>query len=125
MEINVLSAKVIGSAIEVHKHLGPGLLESVYQKCLEYELCDAGLTVQREVLLPVRYKHLSFSDAYRIDLIIENRLIIELKSVESILPVHGAQLLSYLKLSGFELGLLINFNVPQLSKGIKRIINKL
>lgn len=125
MEINDLSAKVIGLSIEVHKQLGPGLLESVYRKCLEFELISAGLMVQSEVCLPIKYKHLLFTDAYRVDLIIENRLVVELKSVEQVLPVHRSQLLSYIKLGNFELGLLINFNVPQLSKGVRRIINNL
>ena len=122
-DINELSGKVIGAAIEVHKVLGPGLLESVYQKCLSYELNNLGLDVQTEVVLPIRYKGLSFSDAYRMDMLIENCLIIELKAVEKIQPVHGAQLLSYLKLSEINLGLIINFNVARLVQGIKRIIN--
>ena len=125
MKINDLSGKIIGSAIEVHRDLGPGLLESVYKTCLSYELVMLGLSVKQEVKLPVRYKSLVFSDAYRVDLLVEDRIVIELKAVEKIMPVHSAQLLSYIKLSGHELGLLINFNVSQLSKGISRIINKL
>ncbi len=124
MDDNILSGKVIGAAIEVHKTLGPGLLESVYQRCLLYELARMGLSVQKEALLPVRYKELLFSDAYRMDLLIEDCLIVELKAVEKIQPVHSAQLLSYLKLSGIELGLLINFNVAKLADGVKRISNK-
>lgn len=124
MDINELSGKVIGAAIEVHRQLGPGLLESIYKRCLKYELDMLGLTVQDEVRLPVKYKKLSFSNAYRLDLLVENKLIVELKSVERLLPVHGAQLLSYLKLSDNELGLIINFNVAQLTQGVKRVINK-
>jgi len=123
MEINELTSKVIGLAIEVHRQLGPGMLENIYQQCLEYELRSDGFAVESEVSLPVSYKGMEFKNAYRIDLLVENRLVVELKAVEKILPVHSAQLLSYLKLSGHEIGLLINFNVAQLKSGIKRIIN--
>ena len=118
-----LSGQIIAAAIEVHKALGPGLLESVYQKCLAYELDELDIQYELEKRLSIRYKDLIFEDAYRTDIIIENRLIAEIKAVETILPVHKAQLLSYLKLSGVELGLLINFNVPLLKNGITRIIN--
>lgn len=121
--MNHLSGKVIAAAIEVHKTLGPGLLESVYQRCLAYELDGLHIQYELEKCLPVKYKELAFNDAYRADLIIENMLIAEIKAVETVLPVHKAQLLSYLKLSGVELGLLINFNVPLLKNGITRIIN--
>ena len=90
MDINELSGKIIGAAIEVHKNLGPGLLESVYLRCLEYELVSAGLFVQREVILPVKYKELVFSEAYRMDMLVNDRIIVELKVVERVLPVHGA-----------------------------------
>ena len=123
MEINELSGKVIQSAIEVHKHMGPGLLEAVYQQCLEYELIEHGLYVEREISLPVRYKSLSFESVYRMDFLINRKLVVELKAVETVLPVHRAQLLSYLKMGQFPLGLLINFNVPKLVDGVKRIIN--
>ena len=123
MEINELSGRVIGAAIEVHRELGPGLLESVYHRCLEYELRCVGLDVQSEVTLPIKYKSLSFESVYRADLVVENVLVIELKVVEQVLPVHRSQLLSYLKMGEFRLGLLINFNVPKLISGIKRIIN--
>ena len=118
-----LSGQIIAAAIEVHKALGPGLLESVYQKCLAYELDELHIKYDLEKHLPIKYKGLEFKDAYRADIIIENKLIVEIKAVETILPVHKAQLLSYLKLSGVELGLLINFNVPLLKNGITRIIN--
>ena len=124
MDINDLSSKVIGAAIEVHKHLGPGLLESVYQKCLAYELNDIGLEVREEVLLPIKYKKLSLEHAFRADIVVNNQLVVELKAVDNINPVAVAQLLSYLKMGRYPLGLLINFNVLQLRQGIKRIINK-
>ena len=120
-----LSGQVIGAAIEVHKELGPGLLESVYQQCLAYELEERGVQVRAEVALPVRYKGLQFDSAFRIDLMVEEVLVVELKAVDAILPVHRAQLISYLKLSGLGLGLLINFNVPVLSKGVTRVANEL
>ena len=122
-KINSLSGQLIAAAIEVHKALGPGLLESVYQKCLAYELHKLDIQCELEKRLSVRYKDLIFEDAYRTDIIIEKELIVEIKAVETILPVHKAQLLSYLKLSGVKLGLLINFNVPLLKNGITRIIN--
>jgi GxxExxY protein len=125
MNINDLSGRVIGLAIEVHKQLGPGLLESVYHKCLEYELLNNGFHVQSEITLPVIYKIMRFPNAYKMDLIVDDRLVVELKAVEKVLPVHSAQLLSYLRLSDYELGLLINFNVARLTDGVKRIINPL
>ena len=125
MKLNDLSAQILGAAIEVHKQLGPGLLENIYKKCLVYELCNLGLCVESEITIPVKYKELYFPGAYRVDILVEDRIVIELKAIEKILPVHGAQLLSYLKLSQHELGLLINFNVPQLKEGVKRIINPL
>lgn len=126
MELNEISESVIGAAIEVHKNLGPGLLESVYKKCLEYELNSNGLElkVEVEVSLPVQYKTLKLDGSFRVDLLINNKLVIELKAVDSIKPIHTAQLLSYLKMGDYPLGLLINFNVPLLRQGIKRIINK-
>ncbi len=125
MDENTLSNKVIGAAIEVHKTLGPGLLEGVYQKCLAYELKLQGFDVGAEIPLPIRYKDIEFKDAYKIDLLVDKKLIVELKAAESMLPVYHAQLLSYLKMSGLKLGLLINFNVPKLRDGVKRIVNKL
>ena len=125
MDENELSNQVIGAAIEVHRHLGPGLLESVYRDCMAYELKERGIKVAREVSLPVRYKAMEFPGAYRADLVVEDKLILELKAVDILLPVHGAQLLSYLRLSGMKLGLLVNFNVSQLRDGVRRIVNKL
>jgi GxxExxY protein len=122
MEFDELSGKVIGSAIEVHKNLGPGLLESTYERCLSYELTAAGLkhTIQKE--LPIGYKGLNLNAGYRIDLVVEDGVIVELKSVEKVLPIHEAQLLTYMKLAGIGIGLLINFNVKKLKDGIKRFV---
>ncbi|MEK6771740.1 MAG: GxxExxY protein [Pseudomonadota bacterium] len=125
MDENQLSNKVIGAAIEVHRQIGPGLLENIYLKCLVYELEQLGVQAKTEVTLPIQYKHLEFKEGYRADLVVEDKLIVELKAVETMLPVFNAQLLSYLKMSGLRLGLLINFNVPHLRDGIKRIVNKL
>lgn len=125
MDENEVSNQVIGAAIEVHRHLGPGLLETVYRDCLAHELRQRGLDVEREVVLPVRYKDLEFPGGYRADLVVKRILIVELKAIESLVPVHTAQLLSYLRLSGLRLGLLVNFNVVQLKDGIKRVVNNL
>jgi GxxExxY protein len=122
-ELNELTERIIGAAIEVHRHLGPGLLESVYEECFCYELSCAGLEFQRQVQLPVNYKGLKLDCGYRIDLLIEDAIIIEIKSNEGIAPVHCAQLLTYLKIAHKEVGLLINFNVPALKQGLKRIVN--
>ncbi len=123
MSLNNLSYTIIGKAIEVHRILGPGLLEKTYKKCLAYELREAGLIVEEERQLPVSYKGIVLEQAYRIDIIVNQCIVIELKSVGSILPVHEAQILTYMKLGGFELGLLINFNTTTLIKGMKRFIN--
>jgi GxxExxY protein len=117
-----LSAEVIGAAIEIHRTLGPGLLESAYQDCMEYELKERGLLVMRQVPLAVRYKKLVIAKGYKLDLVVEKQLIVELKAVECIAWLHEAQLLTYLKLSGIRRGLLLNFNVPLLKDGIKRMI---
>jgi GxxExxY protein len=111
----------VDSAFKVHFGLGPGLLESVYKACLVHKLSQKGLRVEQEVPVPIIFEGLRLEAGLRLDLLVENRVVVELKAVEKILPVFGAQLLSYLKLSGHELGLLINFNVPILKKGIKRI----
>ncbi|WP_439489769.1 GxxExxY protein [Algoriphagus sp.] len=116
-----LTQKVIGAAIEVHRHLGPGLLESAYQKCLEYELINLGLLVVRELILPITYKDLSISQAYRIDLLIENELVIETKTVEKLNDIHMAQILTYLKFGNYKRGLLINFREKLLVNGIRRV----
>jgi GxxExxY protein len=117
-----LSAKVIGHAIEVHKILGPGLLESAYEECLSYELSTAGLQFQRQMPLPIIYKGKPLECGYRIDIIVERSLLLELKAIEVVLPVHKAQLLTYLRLSGVKVGLLINFNVPVLKDGLVRMV---
>ncbi len=122
MEFDPLSRAVIGCAIEVHRTLGPGLLESAYRQCLAHELSLAGLPFQMEVPLPVRYKATLLDCGYRLDLVVDNSLIVELKSVEALLPIHHAQLLSYLRLATFPVGLLINFNVTKLQNGIKRFV---
>ena len=122
--MNELSRRVIGAAMEVHRRLGPGLLESVYQRCLAIELELCGVPARSQVCLPVRYRdHDITEDGYRMDFVVDGRLVVELKSVESVQDVHKKQLLTYLKLSGCKLGLLVNFNVPVLSDGITRIIN--
>ena len=125
MNEDEISSAVIGAAIEVHKTLGPGLLESIYQKCLAKELSLAGLVYREEVALPLNYKGTNFEAAFRLDMLVADKVILELKAVETILPVHEAQLLSYLRLTGYKLGLLINFNVPVLRSGVRRVVNKL
>ena len=122
-EANRLSNVIIGAAIVVHRELGPGLLESVYEACLKYELAQQGLRVESQVPQPVIYKGIHLGCGYRLDLLVENLVIVELKTVESLQPIHDAQLLTYLKLKKLWLGLLINFNVPILKNGIKRLVN--
>ncbi|EON77844.1 hypothetical protein ADIS_1763 [Lunatimonas lonarensis] len=122
MELNELSYKIIGCVYKVHTELGPGLLESTYEVCLEYELLKAGLAVERQKPLPVTYDNIRLEAGYRIDLLVNSQIILELKSVDEIAPIHKAQLMTYLKLTGLKLGLLINFNVLQMKTGIKRII---
>ncbi|WP_333700539.1 GxxExxY protein [Bacteroides congonensis] len=121
-DINVLTNKVLGLAFEVHTQLGAGLLESTYESCLFYELKENNISVERQKKLPIIYKGFQLDTDYRIDLFIDNQLIIELKSVETLQPVHSAQLLTYMKLSNMKYGLLLNFNVPHLKQGIKRFI---
>jgi GxxExxY protein len=120
MEINEITRSIIGSAIEVHKRLGPGLLESAYEECLNFELVNKGFRVERQKGVPVVYKEVKMDYGYRIDLLVENLIIIELKSVEYINPVHEAQLLTYMRFAEKSIGLLINFNVLILKNGIKR-----
>lgn len=122
-EYNILSQKIIQCCMEVHKELGPGLMESVYEVCVESLMNKAGLYVQRQVLLPVTFKGEKLEKEFIIDMIVNDLIILEFKSVEVILPVHEAQLVTYLKLSDKKLGLLINFNVPLLKEGIRRKIN--
>jgi len=123
MNENDISGKIIGCAIEVHKALGPGLLESAYEECLFYEIKEAGLKVERQKALPVIYKDVKLEAGYRIDLLVEDKVVVELKSVEALNDVHTAQVLTYLKLSDCKLGLLMNFNVVKLIDGIKRYKN--
>lgn len=121
--LNHCSFLAIQAAIQIHRELGPGLLESIYRPCMIHELRARGLSVVAEKAVPIRYKEMVFEGGYRLDLLVEDQLVIELKAIETILPVHYAQLLSYLRLTQKPLGLLINFNVPVLFKGVKRIVN--
>ncbi|WP_371322009.1 GxxExxY protein [Thermoleptolyngbya sichuanensis] len=123
MELDEISGQVIGAAIAVHRELGPGLLESAYEACLVHELRQRGVQIEQQIPQPVIYKGLQLECGYRLDLLVENRVIVELKAVETLLPIHEAQLLTYLKLRQLRLGLLINFNVPILKRGIKRLLN--
>ncbi len=125
MTENEISGKLIGCAIEVHKLLGPGLLESAYVECLYYELQKVGLFVEKQKPLPLIYKEVKLDAGYRLDLIVEHKVIVEVKSIESLNDIHTAQVLTYLKLSGCKLGLLMNFNVLHLVDGLKRLANKL
>ncbi len=121
--INEITRTIIGAAMKVHSTLGPGLLESAYEACLLFELHDAGLKAESQVPLPVIYKGVRIDLGYRLDLVVEDSVIVELKSVEAIEPVHKAQLLSYLKLSARHVGLIINFNVVHLKDGIQRLVS--
>jgi len=120
MEINQITEQVIGCAIEVHRRLGPGLLESAYEECLSYELESAGLSIERQVPVPVVYKDIKLEYGYRIDILVERTVVIELKAIEAFAPVHEAQILTYMKFAQKSIGLLINFNVTLLKEGIKR-----
>jgi GxxExxY protein len=122
MEMNEITEKIIGAAIEVHRALGPGLLESAYEECLCHELTLRELAFERQKPLPVEYKGVKLDCGYRLDLLVEALVVVEIKAVEVIQPIHEAQLLTYLKLGGWKLGLLINFNVPFLKDGIRRRI---
>lgn len=122
-ELNELSGKILKCAIEVHKYLGPGLLESIYEQCLCKEFDLNNINYRKQLLIPIIYKGELLNHKFKIDIMTEEKIIIEIKAIESILPVHKAQLLSYLRLTKIKLGLLINFNVPQLIKGFQRIIN--
>jgi|SRR5215467_6332045 len=123
MQLNEITEKIIGAAMKVHSAVGPGVLESVYRKCVEHELKKLGMEVQSEVKLPVMYDGLALESGYRLDLLVENRVVIELKCVDALLPIHKAQLLTYLQLANKPLGLLLNFNVVHMREGIKRVIN--
>jgi len=122
--LNKLSNEIIGAAIEVHRELGPGLLEASYELSLQHELELRGYASQRQVRLPIQYKLLEIPDAYRIDLLVENCVVVEVKAAESLLPIHSAQVLTYLKMSRHHLGLLINFHTMQLKDGMKRIVHQ-
>ncbi len=122
MTFEKLSGEIIGSAIEVHKILGPGLLESAYEECLAYELRKKRITYERQKEIPIVYKELSIECGYRIDLLVENSIIVELKSVEKFAPVHTAQIITYMRLANIKTGLLINFNVTVLKNGLKRFV---
>jgi GxxExxY protein len=124
-ELNFLTGKIVGCAIQVHRVLGPGLLESAYEECLCYELELAGFKFEHQKPLPLIYRDKKLECGYRLDILVENQVILEIKAVELVLPIHEAQLLTYLKLSGIKAGLLINFCVPILKDGIKRIVNNL
>ncbi|MBA4419987.1 MAG: GxxExxY protein [Anaerolinea sp.] len=124
MELNEITERIMGCAIEVHKNLGPGLLESTYEACLAYELIKAGIPFERQKALPLVYKGNLIECGYRLDLIVASKVIVEIKAIDGLTPIHEAQLITYLKLSGCNVGLLINFNVRQLTHGIKRVVNK-
>ena len=125
MTENDIGDSIIASAMKVHTAVGPGLLESAYETCLLYELEKLRLPVQRQVLIPLHYEDLTIDNGYRIDLLVGDRVVVELKALETILPVHRAQLLSYLRLGGFKLGYLLNFNVGRMRDGIVRLVNGL
>lgn len=125
MTENEISKIIIGKASKVHKALGSGLLESAYQACLYYELIESELEVVKEKPMPIIYKNVKLDHSYRIDLLVENKVVVEIKTVDAIIDVHEAQILTYLKLGDYKLGLLINFNVPLLKEGIRRFVNNL
>lgn len=125
MDENSISREIIGAAIEVHKILGPGLLESAYQECLARELSLRGKEFEREKTLPVEYKGTRLDCGFRVDFLVKQQVLVELKAVEKVLPIHQAQILTYLKLMNLKLGILLNFNVPMMREGIKRLALKL
>jgi len=122
MEINEITQKIIGCAIEVHKNLGPGLLESAYEECLAFDLTKAGLSIKRQQPVPVVYRDIKLDCGYRIDILVEKCVVIELKVVDEFNPVHQAQILTYMKFSDMKVGLLINFNITVLKNGIRRFV---
>jgi len=122
---NDITQAIIGAAMDVHRELGPGLLESAYEACLAYELIQRGFKVERQKELPVKYRNVTLDCGYRMDLLVEDKVVVEVKAIEPLHPVHKAQLLSYLRLSGHKVGLLINFNVTVLKTGIRRVVNGL
>ncbi len=122
--LNAISEAIIGAAIDVHKAVGPGLLESAYEACLAYELRQRGLKVEQQKELPLKYRDVQLDCGYRLDLLVEDIVIVEVKALEALLPIHQAQLMSYLRLTKCRLGLIINFNVTQLTRGVKRVVNE-
>ena len=125
MDIEEIASKIVATAIKVHTALGPGLLESAYQKCMEYDLKNDGLRVACELVLPIRYGEITIDAGYRIDMIIEESILIENKTIERFLPIHEAQLLTYLKMKNCKIGFLLNWNVTRMKDGIKRMVNNL
>ena len=123
MDLNALTEQIIGAAIEVHRALGPGLLESAYEECLSHELALRAIPFRRQVPLPLAYKGVKLECGYRVDLLVSDAVVVEIKTVEHLEPVHTAQVLTYLKLGGWSLGLIVNFNVPVVTSGIKRVVN--
>jgi GxxExxY protein len=119
----VVARELVDSALKVHSVLGPGLLESAYEACLAYELAERGIAATRQMLLPIRYGQVEIDAGYRLDLLVDDQIVVELKTVSSLLPVHEAQLLSYLRLGNFHLGFLLNFNVGRMREGIRRMLN--
>ena len=122
-KLDEITSQIIGAAMNVHRQLGPGLLESAYEACLAFELIERGLTIERQKALPIIYRDIRLDCGYRIDMLVEDAVIVELKAVEKLESIHQAQLISYLRLSGHKLGLLINFNVKVLKNGIRRLVN--
>jgi GxxExxY protein len=125
LDVNKTTEAIIGAAIEVHRHLGPGLLESAYEECLCEELSLRGLTHTRQVALPVTYKGKKLEVGYRIDILVNNEVVVELKAVDAILPIHEAQTLTYMRLGGWKVGLILNFYVPLMKNGVKRLVHQL
>lgn len=125
LDVNKTTESIVGAAIEVHRHLGPGLLESAYEECLCEELSLRKIPFKRQVILPVTYKTKKLDIGYRIDLLVNDEVVVELKTVKSILPIHEAQTLTYMRLGGWQVGLILNFNVTVLKNGIKRLVHKL
>ena len=122
-KLDLITRRIIGAAIQVHRALGPGLLESAYEACLAYELAQIDLKVERQKELPLHYREVALDCGYRLDLVVEGCVIVEIKAVDDLAPIHQAQLMSYLRFSGLKVGLLINFNVQVLKRGLKRVVN--
>ena len=125
MDFEAIAREIVDSAIRVHTQLGPGMLESAYEACIEYELNQRTLAVRKQIPMPVRYDNLAIDIGYRLDLVVEDAVVIELKSVKRLLPIHTAQLLSYLRAGDYRLGFLLNFNTVHMRDGIKRVVNRL